>query len=189
MPAPRSRSRRARRWSYIEYDQSPTSEIADLRFGSESAKVLAVHQSRVTAIVPSSVTPGICEVSIIDSKGKSATGQAEIAALAPAIVGGIQNENGGSNAQDFPALRGTFVTVYVTGEGQLGRARSRGRNWRHNSGNCGSRARSGTTWIAEDHASGAKWISALRIPNAYVSGLTVSKPLRTRLLSVSELPR
>lgn len=102
---------------YIEYDQSPTSEIADLRFGSESAKVLAVHQSRVTAIVPSSVTPGVLEVSIIDSKGKSATGQAEIAALAPAIVGGIQNENGGSNTQDFPALRGTFVTVYVTGEG------------------------------------------------------------------------
>ena len=102
---------------YIEYDQSPTSEIAELRFGSESAKVLAVDQSRVTAIVPSSVTPGVLEVSIIDSKGKSATGQAEIAALAPAIVGGIQNENGGSNTQDFPALRGTFVTVYVTGEG------------------------------------------------------------------------
>ena len=71
----------------------------------------------MTAIVPSSVTPGVLEVSIIDSKGKSATGQAEIAALAPAIVGGIQNENGGSNTQDFPALRGTFVTVYVTGEG------------------------------------------------------------------------
>ena len=42
---------------YIEYEQAFPAEIAELRFGSATAKVLSVDPARITAIVPSSVTP------------------------------------------------------------------------------------------------------------------------------------
>jgi uncharacterized protein (TIGR03437 family) len=102
---------------YIEYEQAPTTESLELRFGSNAAKVLSVDRSRITAIVPSSLEPGLLEATIGDLKGKRASSQVEIAALAPAIVGALENENGSSNTRESPAIRGTFVTVYVTGEG------------------------------------------------------------------------
>ena len=102
---------------YIEYEQAFPAEVVELRFGSATAKLLSVDPARITAVVPSSVNPGIIDVSVSDSKTKWAASEVEIATLAPAIVGNVQNENGSSNTRDTPALRGTFVTVYLTGEG------------------------------------------------------------------------
>jgi uncharacterized protein (TIGR03437 family) len=102
---------------YIQCDQEPLPGALEVRFGSEAAKVLSVDRSRIAAIVPAAATPGSIEVTLGDSKGKWAVAPVEIAAVAPAIVGGIQNENGSPNTLDAPAVRGTFVTAFVTGEG------------------------------------------------------------------------
>lgn len=102
---------------YIDCDQTPPPGAFEVRFGSEPARILSVEGVRIAAIVPRLAEYGPVEVSINDATGRWAAGPAEIAALAPAVVGGIENENGSVNGAEAPALRGSIVTLYITGEG------------------------------------------------------------------------
>ena len=100
---------------FIDVNQTLQPDAIEVRFGSEVVRVVAIDGKRITAVVPPMEPVGLAQVTI--SGSYNATGQVEIAAMAPAIFGAIENEDGSVNTAENPAYLGSLVTAYLVGEG------------------------------------------------------------------------
>ena len=108
---------------YIEGNGIPPQ--ARITLDGLTAAVLSSSSTRVTALVPREIAPGVVEATVWSGDTAFAKAPVEIVPAAPAILtvdgrGGqalASNEDGATNGGSTPAGRGSVVTLFVTGEG------------------------------------------------------------------------
>jgi uncharacterized protein (TIGR03437 family) len=108
---------------------SGLSGVDRLTFGGTNARLLTVEATQIVAQVPPGLQGAISEVFLMVGDQLRGKGSVTIVPSAPAVLtaknGGGQalavNEDGTLNSAANPAIRGSVLTLYVTGEGALAR--------------------------------------------------------------------
>ncbi len=87
-------------------------------FDDEQAPFMHVTATQVTAVAPLGIS-GSTKVRVEYQLRRSDPVTVAVADAAPAIFGGVWNQDGTVNAADHPASRGSVVSLYCTGVGKL----------------------------------------------------------------------
>jgi uncharacterized protein (TIGR03437 family) len=91
---------------------------AEVRFDGVPAPLFYVQSAQINAQVPYTVAGASVTHMEVFYQGRSAgTLDLQVAAAAPAIFAVAINQDGSTNSESAPALRGTILTLFATGEG------------------------------------------------------------------------
>jgi uncharacterized protein (TIGR03437 family) len=93
----------------VEFGKAPR-----VLFDGVPARLLAVAESRIHALVPEEVGGRPLTIVEVESSRRSRPWGIPVTPFAPGIFG-VLNQDGSQNGADRPAMRGTVVQIYATG--------------------------------------------------------------------------